>query len=85
MGWKNKLKKYAPIALKIGLGDMADKGEAVSELVVAVQGSLMANPNKASVDSVKVVAAAVDDHQEDIAALKAELAELRKRLPPEKA
>lgn len=80
MGWRNKLKKFAPIALKLGIGDEADKGEAVSNLIEALQGSLAGSPQKASIDAVRIVATAVDDHQEDIEALKARNRALEERL-----
>lgn len=87
MGWKNKLKKYAPAALKILTGDVGGgASDVVSNVVEAMQSNpIEHSPDKASVDQVRVVATAVDDHQEDIKALKAELAELKKRLPAKKS
>jgi hypothetical protein len=75
MGWRNKLKRYAPIALEIGAGD---KVQGITDLITAVEESAIKSPHKASVDSVKILAASSEDHQADIEELKARLAALEK-------
>jgi FtsZ-binding cell division protein ZapB len=66
MGWKKLLKRYAPVALEIGTGD---KVQGIADLITAVEESVIKSPHKASVDSVKILAASSQDHQENIEAL----------------
>jgi hypothetical protein len=75
MGWKKLLKKFAPIALEIGT---RYKVQGIADLITAVEESAIKSPHKASVDSVKILAASSEDHQADIEALRARLDALEK-------
>lgn len=81
MGWLNKLKKYVPAGFKIMTGDVQGGiKDAVSTTVEMMQKKpVEMSAQKASIDQVKVVAAAVDDHQEDIQELKRLIKELQDR------